>query len=1057
MSAPATNPWLVSSPNLNDIIHRTPLIVVPNTSVVEVMALMSQEPSDQWATENLPPNSCVLVAEDRRLRGIWTERDVVRLMGAGENPKDLIISEVMRQPPIVLREGDYQHIYTVIKQFQLHRIRHIPVIDEQDYLVGLITQSQVLEKLQQQPHNSQKLQWYKDNFPSKTSPTTLQQQLADFKAQLQNTNAKLQGEISQREMIRLIEQKLRSAEPNIRTFFEALTDIILIVNPRIYSIQVAPTSLDHYHHFSAQHSPNYTSKIINQTIELFSVLDGNNPFIAKVNEALEYGSIINFEYNLDIEGDCLWFAANISPLSSESVAWVARDITQNKRSEAALQELTAELEQRVIARTVELQTTNEILQNALEQQNHAEHELLQAHKKLRSHVDNSPLAVIEWNPGFKVQYWGGQAEKIFGWKAEEVIVKNWGELQIVFEADLEVVEAVITALTRGEKNQDICKNRNYTKDGKIIYCEWYNSVLRDESNQVTSILSLVQDVTERELLEAERQQVEMALRESEARYATLTDISPVGIFRTNTQGEYVYVNECCSDLVGCSITEMLGFGWTKMIYPDDQENVINEWNHCLEYCQPFQLEYRFCHHNGTVVWVFCQGVPEHDNSQQVVGFVGTLTDISKLKLAEQSLQQLNQQLEMLVEKRTEQLQETNEKLRIEISDRQKIEAKIANKAYQQAIVAEVGQKALLGIDSEVLIENIVTMVSRCLQVDYCKLLEKRLCEPDRLTVAIAETKANKQYIKTAQSHQIYSFILSNPLPTISDQNHSPNSDLETPYQIYNYPHINGISIPIESHNSCYGILGVYTTEIREFLQEDVHFLQSVANVFATAIERKQAEDKLMNSLQEKEILLKEIHHRVKNNLLVVSNLLEFQSDYTDNLEVIELLSDSQQRIQSMALIHEKLYKSTGIDCINFGDYLNDLVEQLFASYSTEAHQVELELDIEPVELNLETANPCSLIVNELISNAFKHAFVDNRPGKLGLELHQDDNANITLIVRDNGVGISDKIDIRHVESLGMELVWTLTEQIEGNLEVVDIREGTEFKLTFSELRYRQRY
>ncbi|MBS0015704.1 MAG: PAS domain S-box protein [Arthrospira sp. SH-MAG29] len=1033
---------------LNDIIHRAPLTVVPNTSVMEVMALMSQEPSDQWGTENFPPNSCVLVVEDGKLVGVWTERDVVQLIGAGENPGDLIVSEVMRQPSVVLRETDDPDIYTILQQFTTHKIKHIPVIDAQDYLTGIITESRLLEKIIESSTQQE--------IPSRITPTTLQQQLAKFKAQLQNTNAQLQGEINQRGIIRMIEQKLRTSEPNIRTFFDALTDIILIINNRSNSIYAPPQSLQNYHQYLGKKYAGDTSKIIRHTLELFSPVEPPNIFIEKVNQCLTTGKIINFEYHLNIEGNCLWFSANISPISSESVAWVARDITDHKRAESALHSLTEELEQRVQERTLELQTTNEMLTRYLQQQKESEKELLKAHKKLRSHVENSPLAVIEWSPEFKVQYWGNKAEKIFGWKAEEILYLHWGEWQMIFEEDLPLVETLISDLLLDKTHTNICKNRNYTKDGRVIYCEWYNSVLRDESYQVISILSLVQDVTERELLEIERCQVEDALRDSEARYATLTDISPVGIFRTDAEGQSVYINERGCDLVGCSAIEIFGYGWTKMVHPDDRDRVINEWEKSVNSHLTFQLEYRFCHVDETVVWVFSQAVPELDDDDEIVGFVGTLTDISELKSAETSLQQLNQQLEMLVEQRTSQLQETNEKLRVEIAERQKIEAEIATKAYQQAMVAEVGQKALLGIDSEILIEDIVAMVGRCLQVDYCKLLEIRVSEPDRLTVAIAHHKHTLNALKTDKTHQVYSFILPESLTTPSPSHHR-NLRPELSSNIYQFPHINGMSIPIESQNSYYGILGVYTTETREFVQEDIHFLQSVANVLATAIERQHAEDKLMNSLKEKEILLKEIHHRVKNNLLVVSNLLEFQSDYTDNPEVIKLLSDSQQRIQSMALIHEKLYKSTGLDRINFGDYLNDLVEQLFDSYSTEAHTVELELDIESVELNLETANPCSLIVNELISNAFKHAFVDESSGKLGLELHQDDLGIITLIIRDNGVGIPEGLDIRNVESLGMELIWTLTEQIEGNLELLEVTEGTAFKLTFSELSYRQRY
>ncbi|MBR8828964.1 MAG: PAS domain S-box protein [Gomphosphaeria aponina SAG 52.96 = DSM 107014] len=221
-------------------------------------------------------------------------------------------------------------------------------------------------------------------------------------------------------------------------------------------------------------------------------------------------------------------------------------------------------------------------------------------------------------------------------------------------------------------------------------------------------------------------------------------------------------------------------------------------------------------------------------------------------------------------------------------------------------------------------------------------------------------------------------------------------------------------------------------------------------------DRKNYELQLKNSLKEKEMLLKEIHHRVKNNLLVVSNLLEFQADYTEDPAIIQLLQDSQNRIYSMALIHEKLYRSTNLAKINFGEYLQDLVDNLFDSYKVWKQQILFELDLDSIFLNIETAHPCSLVVNELLSNALKHAFPERRSGKIWLALHQGKNQEITLTVRDNGIGFPENLDFRNTESLGMELVCTLTEQLEGQIELKR-EQGTCFQLTFSELQYRQRF
>jgi PAS domain S-box-containing protein len=221
-------------------------------------------------------------------------------------------------------------------------------------------------------------------------------------------------------------------------------------------------------------------------------------------------------------------------------------------------------------------------------------------------------------------------------------------------------------------------------------------------------------------------------------------------------------------------------------------------------------------------------------------------------------------------------------------------------------------------------------------------------------------------------------------------------------------------------------------------------------------DRKRVEQQLVTSLQEKELLLKEIHHRVKNNLLVVSNILEFQADYTSEPEIIKILEDSQHRIYSMALIHEKLYRSTDLARINFDEYLESLVDNLAQSYTSDNQNIKILLNIEPLSLNVETAQPCGLIVNELISNAFKHAFPNQRVGVIALNLSRQETGEIKLEIADDGIGLPANLDLHNVESLGLELIVTLAQQLESTLELNRDR-GTCFKLTFSELNYRQRF
>ncbi len=239
-------------------------------------------------------------------------------------------------------------------------------------------------------------------------------------------------------------------------------------------------------------------------------------------------------------------------------------------------------------------------------------------------------------------------------------------------------------------------------------------------------------------------------------------------------------------------------------------------------------------------------------------------------------------------------------------------------------------------------------------------------------------------------------------------------------------------------------------------------LYAVCGISTDISDRKKSEQLIATSLREKEVLLKEIHHRVKNNMHVISNLLDLQSQYIDDASIIDLFTDSQYRINTMALIHEQLYQSPSLGAISFDLYLENLVHNLFASHNFNPGCVQLQLDLEPVTLNIETAMPCGLIVNELVSNSLKYAFLQKRPGIVHLCFYthpdskkQHRERRFVLVVGDNGVGIRSDINWQSTNSLGLRLVRMLTRQLDGEMEL-DLKDGTLFRLTFRELQYRER-
>jgi PAS domain S-box-containing protein len=212
-------------------------------------------------------------------------------------------------------------------------------------------------------------------------------------------------------------------------------------------------------------------------------------------------------------------------------------------------------------------------------------------------------------------------------------------------------------------------------------------------------------------------------------------------------------------------------------------------------------------------------------------------------------------------------------------------------------------------------------------------------------------------------------------------------------------------------------------------------------------ERKREEEKIRSSLREKEILLKEIHHRVKNNLQIISSLLNLQSAHIRDPRALEVFKEGQTRVRSMALIHEKLYQSADLARVDFSEYISSLAAYLFRSYEVNAGAVRLSVEAEDVLLGVDTAIPCGLIINELVSNSLKHAFPPGKGGTIKITLRPEGRERLKLCVRDDGVGLPPDFDVRATPSLGLQLVNTLARQLGGDVLVGDCA-GAEFNITF---------
>lgn len=214
-------------------------------------------------------------------------------------------------------------------------------------------------------------------------------------------------------------------------------------------------------------------------------------------------------------------------------------------------------------------------------------------------------------------------------------------------------------------------------------------------------------------------------------------------------------------------------------------------------------------------------------------------------------------------------------------------------------------------------------------------------------------------------------------------------------------------------------------------------------------ERKKVEDQIKLSLHEKEILLREIHHRVKNNMQIISSLMKLSSESIQDKSILNIFDDSRNRIKSMALIHEKLYRSTDLTRIEFAEYIESLAHELYRAHGVDPKRIRLRLSMESVPLSIDTAIPCGLIVNELITNSIKHAFPEEAEGEISISLSEKESGVVEFTISDNGIGIPASIDLSTAKTLGLYIINILVEdQLEGSI-TLDRTKGTTFRITFN--------
>jgi PAS domain S-box-containing protein len=382
--------------------------------------------------------------------------------------------------------------------------------------------------------------------------------------------------------------------------------------------------------------------------------------------------------------------------------------------------------------------------------------------------------------------------------------------------------------------------------------------------------------------------------------------------------------------------------------------------------------------------------------------------MNERKKAEELLRQTHSELELRVKERTVELEKINTDLRTEIQRHEKTQEILKVTEARLSGILHSAMDAIISVNSS----QSILLINEAAEKMF-------LCKGDEV-------------IGTPISRFIPAPFKNIPSDDINKSIESTLANLSTG----SLGTITGITsggqeFPIEASISLVEVAGekLYTLILRDITG------------------RKKSEEKIEASLKEKEVLLKEVHHRVKNNLQIISSLLNLQSNYIEDKEALEVFKESQNRIKSMALIHEKLYQSGNLSQINIRDYIKDLSTKLFSSYRHDAKNIKLNLNVEELFLEVDKCIAVGLILNELISNALKHAFVNKPGGELTISFFKNEN-KLILVISDNGIGFPHDFDLQNTETLGLQLVFSLIDQHDGTIEY-DNREGTKFTISLN--------
>jgi PAS domain S-box-containing protein len=640
----------------------------------------------------------------------------------------------------------------------------------------------------------------------------------------------------------------------------------------------------------------------------------------------------------------------------------------------------------------------------------AEQLVRQERDRAQQYLDIAGVVIVALDRAGNITMLNRRGYELLGYLPGELDGKDWTDTCVPSYLRERLKETFYKLIAGEIELVEFYENPVLTRSGEERLVAWHNRLIRDEPGNIIGSLSSGEDITE-------RKRAEEALRREQNLMNSLMEKLPDAIYFKDLESRFIRTNKATADKHGLESPQQ-AIGKTDLdfftkesaeVYYNDEQTIIRTGQLLVNIEEEEQWPDR------PSSWASITKMPLYDEAGNIVGTFGISRDITERKKAERTFKKHAAQLELL-----------------------------------NAIAHQIGQAHAV----EDVLQRVVSLTQELFGYQHVGIFT--LDQERKALVMRAKAGAFAALFpdghKLAFGQGMVSWVCQNDRSLLAN-----DADAEPSY-INCFPEVlktrSELTVPIHLAGEVLGVLDIQSDSLNAFDANDLIVMETLADQVSVALENARLVQSLERELSEKEVLLREIHHRIKNNLEVVLSLADMQARRVDDLRAKQSLHVLQERIRTIALVHESLYRSPSLAYIQSQKYLQQLTGNLYLAFGTAG--INLLVQAEDIIMNVDTAMPCGLIVTELVTNAFKYAFpadqkdVQRGSDEITKEIRvslKRENHQIVLQVSDNGVGLPEGLNWQTSKSLGLRLVTSLTGQLHGSLEVHSL-EGTQVQITF---------